>query len=49
MVGHEDDGCRVTPKAFVALEEPARALAALAAELQEFITERIAPHTHRAG
>jgi len=44
VVGHEGDDGLVKAKAFVVLKEPARASPALAAELQAFVKERIAPY-----
>ncbi len=44
VVGHEGDDGLVKAKAFVVLKEPARASAALAAELQAFVKEKIAPY-----
>jgi benzoate-CoA ligase family protein len=44
VVGHEGDDGLVKAKAFVVLKEPARAPADLAAELQAFVKEKIAPY-----
>jgi len=44
VVGHEAEDGLVKAKAFVVLKEPARASAALAAELQSFVKAKIAPY-----
>jgi benzoate-CoA ligase len=46
VVGHEDAEQLVKPKAFVVLKDPASAGAALAAELQGFVKDRIAPYKY---
>jgi benzoate-CoA ligase family protein len=46
VVGHEDRDRLLKPKAFVVLKEPAAASAALAAELQSFVKDRIAPYKY---
>jgi benzoate-CoA ligase len=44
VVGHEDGDRLVKPKAFVVLKDAGQASPALAAELQAFVKERIAPY-----
>jgi len=44
VVGHKGEDGLVKAKAFVVLKEPARASPALAAELQAFVKEKIAPY-----
>jgi acyl-coenzyme A synthetase/AMP-(fatty) acid ligase len=46
VVGHEDADRLVKPKAFVVPRSPDQAGPALAAELQAFVKERIAPYKY---
>jgi benzoate-CoA ligase len=46
VVGQEDADQLVKPKAFVVLKEPVADTAALAAELQAFVKDRIAPYKY---
>ncbi len=46
VVGHADEEGLVKPRAFVVLEDKARAGDALAAELKAFIKERLAPYKY---
>jgi benzoate-CoA ligase len=46
VVGHEDEERLVKPRAFVVLKEDHGPSAALAAELQAFVKERIAPYKY---
>jgi benzoate-CoA ligase len=46
VVGQEDEDRLVKPKAFVVLKEPVPAPAALAAELQGFVKDKIAPYKY---
>jgi len=46
VVGQEDEDRLVKPKAFVVLKEPAADSDALAAELQRFVKDRIAPYKY---
>ena len=46
VVGEKDENDLVKPKAFVVLNDPARASLQLAEELQRFVKERLAPYKY---
>ena len=46
VVGDRDENALVKPRAFVVLAEPERASPALAAELQRFVKDRLAPYKY---